>query len=53
MDLLAVLEEIGATDRGWDAEGDDMLICPCGDTIELDGRCPAGHVSPLRRAGLI
>lgn len=36
----------------WDSM-DDALICPCGDTIELDGECPEGHVSPLRLAGMI
>lgn len=53
MDLDEVLETLGAAERGWEADGDDLLVCPCGDVIELDGRCPAGHVSPLRRAGLI
>ena len=38
--------------EGWDSM-DDELICPCGDTIELDGECPEGHVSPLRLAGMI
>lgn len=26
---------------------EDRVVCPCGDEIELDGECPAGHVSPL------
>ena len=58
MDILEeVLESIGALDAGWEVEPgmgmDAMLICPCGDTIEQDGRCPQGCVSPLRSAGLI
>ena len=27
---------------------DCLLECPCGKVIETDGRCPNGHVSPLR-----
>jgi hypothetical protein len=47
-----ILEVIGAAADGW--EGDmDVLVCPCGYTIELDGRCPDGCVSPLRAAGMI
>lgn len=43
---------------GWDTDGDTfgldfLLICPHGDTIEQDGRCPNGCVSPLRTLGLI
>ena len=40
----------------WDTDGyglDSCLICPCGYTIEQDGRCPEGCVSPLRLMGLI
>lgn len=37
---------------GWDSM-DDELICPCGDTIELDGKCPQGCVSPLKGMGMI
>lgn len=54
MDMDELLEEIGAA--GWSSDGmgvDALLICPCGDTIEQDGRCPQGCVSPLRTAGLI
>lgn len=55
--LEQVLEDIGATDAGWEVEGgfgdDDNLIAPDGCMIEQDGRCPHGHVSPLRAAGLI
>lgn len=32
---------------------DFTLVCPCGHTIEQDGRCPDGCVSPLRTMGLI
>lgn len=41
---------------GWELDGDDLdglLVCPHGDTIEMDGVCPQGCVSPLRTAGLI
>lgn len=43
---------------GWEIDSelygiDCLLICPCGVTIEQDGQCPDGHVSPLRVAGLI
>lgn len=37
---------------GWELE-DELLICPCGEVIELDGACPRGHVSPLRGIRLI
>lgn len=47
-----VLEDIGAADDGWTYSG-DVLSCPCGHTIEDDGRCPSGHVSPFRAAGLV
>ena len=53
MDLQEVLDTLGAAQAGWEADGDDLLVCPCGHVIELDGRCPRGHVSPLRSAGLI
>jgi hypothetical protein len=42
--------------EGWETDGfgfDSCLICPCGDTIEQDGICPQGCVSPLREMGLI
>lgn len=35
---------------GWDHDGfgfDACLICPHGHTIEMDGQCPEGCVSPL------
>jgi len=46
------LEDIGAASHGWTYSG-DALSCPCGHTIEDDGRCPSGHVSPFRAAGLV
>ena len=51
--LLALLEETGALDEGWDVYDGDLLECPCGNVIELDGRCPNGCVSPLRMIGAI
>jgi hypothetical protein len=42
--------------EGWDTDSDVyeldfLLICPHGHTIEVDGNCPEGCVSPLQ--GLI
>ena len=31
----------------------DTLICPCGNEIELDGKCPEGCVSIMRQLGFI
>lgn len=43
--------------QGWELDDtyglDFTLVCPHGHTIEQDGRCPAGCVSPLRATGLI
>jgi hypothetical protein len=42
--------------EGWETDGyglDSCLICPHGYTIEQDGRCPEGCVSPLRELGMI
>jgi len=50
MDLEEILPE------GWETDGyglDSCLICPHGHTIEQDGRCPDGCVSPLITMGLI
>jgi hypothetical protein len=50
MDVNAILADLGYED--W--EGDmDVLVCPHGYTIELDGRCPNGCVSPFITAGLL
>jgi len=46
----------GLLPEGWEHDGfgfDACLICPCGDTIEMDGECPQGCVSPLREMGMI
>lgn len=55
--LEEILDAIGALEKGWEVEGgmglDALLICPHGHTIEQDGRCHEGCVSPLRAAGLI
>lgn len=41
----------------WEYEGgyglDGNLTCPHGHTIEQDGRCPEGCVSPLASLGFI
>lgn len=37
---------------GWSGDM-DVLTCPCGYTIEHDGRCPSGCVSPLMSAGVV
>jgi hypothetical protein len=43
--------------EGWELEEgfglDGNLICPHGHTIEQDGECPDGCVSPLRELGVI
>jgi hypothetical protein len=42
--------------EGWETDGmgfDSLLICPHGHTIEQDGKCPEGCVSPLREMGMI
>lgn len=42
--------------EGWDHDGygfDSLLICPHGETIEQDGRCPEGCESPLMEMGMI
>lgn len=49
-----ILDEYGY--HGWSTDDfgiDSNLICPCGYTIEQDGTCPDGCVSPLREMGLI
>ena len=48
--LQAMLNDFGFHD--WIADC-GLLTCPDGYTIELDGTCPDGCVSPLRRAGLV
>ena len=49
-DVTEILASFGFDE--W--EGDmDVLVCPCGYTIELDGMCPQGHVSPLIEMGMI
>lgn len=37
----------------WGTDGLGTLICPCGNRVEDDGKCPNGHISPLREMGLI
>lgn len=52
-----MLEEIIATHfPDWETDGfgdSSCLICPHGYTIEQDGECPEGCVSPLITMGLI
>lgn len=53
-DMIEEILEAAYPDWSTDGYGiDACLICPCGITIEQDGRCPNGHVSPLRQMGLI
>jgi hypothetical protein len=41
-------------DLGWMSNSfGDGFVCPCGDEIEMDGKCPEGCVSPMRTAGAI
>lgn len=44
---------IRSIDSDWDVSHDGTLICPCGRRVEDDGDCPDGHVSPLKRHGMI
>lgn len=37
----------------WEVVDESVLVCPCGDTIEWDGECPQGCVSPIRAMGMI
>lgn len=37
----------------WMVTATGMFRCPCGNLVEDDGECPSGHVSPLRRMGMI
>lgn len=49
-DIDEILVSLGFEDWSGDA---DVLECPCGFTIEHDGRCPNGCVSPLLQMGMI
>lgn len=49
LDLLPTNWEIDSEAYGLDF----LLICPHGDTVEQDGNCPQGCVSPLVTLGLI
>lgn len=55
MDFIEeLLEKNGFED--WETDGfglDSILICPHGERVEQDGRCPEGCVSPLRLLGMI
>ena len=51
MELQALLDAYGFTDEGWMANGQDELVCPCGEVIGLDGECPEGHRSPVMTLG--
>jgi hypothetical protein len=51
--LEEILAEIAPD---WETDGyglDSNLICPCGYTIEQDGQCPEGCISPLITMGMI
>lgn len=55
-DFVQVIESV--LPEGWMIDDpsmapDCLLVCPCGNVIEMDGTCPQGCVSPLRDAGLI
>jgi hypothetical protein len=40
-------------DNEWTVSGDGVLVCPCGQRVEDDGKCSSGHVSPMVKKGLI
>lgn len=44
---------INNLDSDWTVGHDGVLRCPCNHRVEDDGQCPNGHVSPLRKAGMI
>lgn len=48
-----ILIQRGQTRLGWEVQDSSTLICPHGYTIEWDGKCSEGCVSPLKRLGLI
>lgn len=55
-DFTAMIEDLLPED--WEIHDPEMgtdclLVCPHGYTIEQDGRCPEGCISPLRTLGLI
>lgn len=50
-DMIELLEEI--LPDGWEVVDDCTLVCPHGNTIEYDGRCPEGCTSPLIDMGMI
>jgi hypothetical protein len=56
MDFVQMLESM--LPDGWEIDDPSygsscLLICPHGNTIEQDGTCPEGCVSPLRAMGMI
>ena len=55
--LQQILDDNGYSAKGWELEDpnsdESYFVCPCGDTIEQDGKCSEGHVSPLRELGMI
>lgn len=50
MDVQEILDYLGYDEWSGDM---DVLECPHGWTVEHDGGCPDGCVSPLRLLGLI
>lgn len=47
------MREIVESVDGWTLENEAVLVCPHGNRIEPDGRCPDGCESPLITMGLI
>lgn len=37
----------------WTIDQFGQAVCPCGNSIEIDGKCPNGHISPVRQEGMI
>ncbi len=46
-----MLREGGFTD--WEVEDDCVIVCPHGSSIEWDGECHKGCVSPFVTMGLV
>lgn len=51
--IESLLPEGWTTDADYFGIFDMTLTAPDGCTIEVDGRCAHGHVSPLKALGLI
>ena len=54
--MYSFLEELIGEMEDWDTDGfgdSSNLICPCGYSIEQEGECPDGCISPLLALGMV